>query len=84
MKERVNGCHHVWRDTRLCSGRRYTDKPAQARHGWFARFMEALSESRRRQALREIQKHAHLLPYTLVEPGNRLVKTGNGDMPFGV
>ena len=61
-----------------------TDKPAQARHGWFARFMEALSESRRRQALREIQKHAHLLPYTLVERGNRLVKTGNRDMPFGV
>ena len=39
------------------------DEPvlAEPRKGFFARFMEALSESRRRQADREIAKHAHLL-----------------------
>ena len=39
------------------------DEPvlAKPRKGFFARFMEALSESRRRQADLEIAKHAHLL-----------------------
>ena len=39
------------------------DEPvlAEPRKGFFVRFMEALSESRRRQADREISKHAHLL-----------------------
>jgi hypothetical protein len=54
-----------------------------ARKSWFVRLMDALIEARMRQARREIMKHAHLLPYTLDERGNRLVKTGSGDMPFG-
>ena len=35
------------------------------------------------QARREIRMHTGLLPYTLDELGNRLVKTGSGEMPFG-
>ncbi len=50
---------------------------------WFARFMDALVEARMQQARREIKMHAHLLPYSLDERGNRLIKTGNEDMPFG-
>ena len=39
------------------------DEPvlAEPRKGFFVRFMAALMESRRRQARREIAKHAHLL-----------------------
>ena len=39
------------------------DKPvlAEPRKGFFVRFMGALRETRRRQARREIAKHAHLL-----------------------
>ena len=39
------------------------DEPVQAepRKGFFVRFMDALRETRRRQARREIAKHAHLL-----------------------
>ena len=42
----------------------YVDKPvlaAEARKGFFVRFMEALMETRRRHASREIAKRAHLL-----------------------
>ena len=39
------------------------DEPVlvEPRKGFFVRFIEALEEIRRRQALREIAKHAHLL-----------------------
>ena len=39
------------------------DQPvlAERRKGFFVRFMEALRETRRRHARREIAKHAHLL-----------------------
>ena len=39
------------------------DQPvlAEPRKGFFVRFMEALRETRHRQARREIAKHAHLL-----------------------
>ena len=39
------------------------DEPvlAEPRKSFFGRFMEALSKSRRRQADREISKHAHLI-----------------------
>lgn len=50
---------------------------------WFSRFMDALIESRMQQARREIRMHAELLPFSFDERGNRLVKTGSGDMPFG-
>jgi hypothetical protein len=48
-----------------------------------ARIVDALVETRIQQAHREIMRHAHLLPYTLDERGNRLVKTGGKEMPFG-
>ena len=51
---------------------------------WVARFMDALIEARMQQARREIRLHTGLLPYSLDERGNRLVKTGVNDMPFGV
>jgi hypothetical protein len=50
---------------------------------WLARLMEALIESRMQQARREVARHAHLLPYTLDERGNRIVRIGAKDMPFG-
>jgi len=56
---------------------------AAPRKRWFARLMDALIESRMRQARREIRMHTALLPYTLDERGNRLVKAASGDMPFG-
>jgi hypothetical protein len=40
-------------------------------------------EARLAQAERQIRMHMHLLPSTLDERGNRLVKTRSGDMPFG-
>jgi hypothetical protein len=51
---------------------------------WLARFMDALIQSRVQQARREIRLHTGLLPYSLDERGNRLVKAGVNDMPFGV
>jgi len=56
---------------------------AAPRKSWFARFMAALIEARMQQARREIRLHTGLLPYTLDERGNRLIKTNSGDMPFG-
>lgn len=70
------------RDSALAAGK--SERPGQTRRGWFARFMEALYESRRQQALREIQRHSHLLPYTLDERGAQLVRTGSNDTPLGV
>ena len=58
-------------------------KPAAPRKGFFARFMDALIEARMAQARREIALHLDLLPYSLDERKNRLVKTGSHDMPFG-
>jgi len=56
---------------------------AAARKPWYARFMAALIEARTQQARREIARHIHLLPYSLDERGNRLVRTSSKDMPFG-
>jgi hypothetical protein len=58
-------------------------KTAAPRKGFIARFMDALVEARMEQARREITLHLDLLPYSLDERGNRLVKTGVHDMPFG-
>ena len=58
-------------------------KTAAPGKSWFARFMDALIEARMQQARREIRMHTELLPFSLDERGNRLVKTGSGDMPFG-
>jgi hypothetical protein len=56
---------------------------ARARKPWYVRFMDKLIEARSRQAQREIARHVYLLPYSLDEDGNRLVKAGAKDMPFG-
>ncbi|MFN3659514.1 MAG: hypothetical protein ACK4UO_19890 [Pseudolabrys sp.] len=55
---------------------------ATPRKSLFARFMDALIESRMERARREIRRHIHLLPYTLDERGNRLVTTRSGAVPF--
>ncbi len=56
---------------------------AAARKPWYARLMDALIESRMQQARREIARHIELVPYSLDERGNRLVKIGKSEMPFG-
>lgn len=58
-------------------------KTAAPGKSWFARFMDALVESRMQEARRELAAHVQLLPYSLDERGNRLVKIGVNDMPFG-
>jgi hypothetical protein len=55
---------------------------AAPRKSWFARLLDAMIEARMQQAQREIKMHLHLLPYSLDERGNRLVKPGANDMPF--
>jgi hypothetical protein len=56
---------------------------AAPRKRWFARILDALIEARMQQARREIRMHTRLLPHSFDERGNRLVKTGSGNMPFG-
>jgi len=48
---------------------------AAPRKSIFARFMDALVESRLQAVHREIARHAHLVPRTFDEQGNRLAKT---------
>jgi hypothetical protein len=50
---------------------------------WYARVLDALIESRMQQARREIARHLEMLPYSLDERGNRLVKIGKTEMPLG-
>ena len=50
---------------------------------WAGRFMDAVMDARMQQARREIRLHTSLLPYSLDERGNRLVRTGVNEMPFG-
>lgn len=59
--------------------------PAKAapRKRWYARLFDAMIEARMEQARREVARHMHFLPYTLDEHGNRVIKTGARDMPFG-
>ena len=59
-------------------------RAAAAQKSFVARLVDALVETRMQQAHREIMRHAHLLPYSLDERGNRLVKVGGKDMPFGI
>jgi hypothetical protein len=56
---------------------------AAPRKSWFSRCMDSLIEARMAQARREIALRVELLPYSLDERGNRLVKAGSHDMPFG-
>jgi hypothetical protein len=48
---------------------------AAPRKSIFVRFMDALVESRLQAVHREIARHAHLLPRTFDEQGNRLART---------
>ena len=61
---------------------RAEDRRAGQNAGSPASWMRSI-EARMQQARREIRMHIQLLPYSLDERGNRLVKTGSGDMPFG-
>jgi hypothetical protein len=45
----------------------------------FARFMQALMESRMRQAEREIARHAHLLPPDMLSD----LTSNKDELPFG-
>ena len=56
---------------------------AAPRKHFLARFMDALIESRMQQARREVERYLRLMPYTLDARGNRLVKIGKMEMPFG-
>jgi hypothetical protein len=58
-------------------------RKAATRKSWLARVMDALIEARMQQARREIARHIFLLPYSLDDRRNRLVKTGSKEMPFG-
>jgi hypothetical protein len=60
-----------------------TTERAVARKSWFARFMDAVMESRMRQARRELARYAHLLPYSLDDRDVRLIRSGRDRMPFG-
>ncbi len=54
-----------------------------SKKGWFARAFDRLMEARMEHARAEVERHLRYLPYSLDEEGNRLVKRGRGDMPFG-
>lgn len=56
---------------------------AAPRKPWYVRYMDALVEARTQQARRELARYRHLLPYSLDERGNPIVRTGSKDMPFG-
>ena len=58
-------------------------QPAAPRKGIFARFFDALMESRLQQARREIARHAHLLPHVRDEHGNTVRKFNIDEMPLG-
>ena len=62
------------------TGRAETAVP---RKSWYARFLDAMIESRMEQARREIRMHTRLMPYTLDDHGNRMVKSETGNVPFG-
>src|SRR5712691_9214599 len=46
--------------------------PKPVRKGWFRRFIDTVLEARMRQALREIERHNHLMPDELERAGDKL------------
>jgi len=56
---------------------------AAPRKPWYVRFMDALVEARAAQARREVERYLRMMPHRLDEHGNRLVKVGKSEMPFG-
>ena len=57
---------------------------APRKTGWFARAFDRLIEARMQQARAEVERHLSFLPYSFDRQGDRLVKTGHKDMPFGL
>ena len=66
-----------------CDGRRELRYAICCLRSHRGEVMDALIEARMQQARREIERHIQLLPYSLDERGNRLLKAGSKDMPFG-
>jgi hypothetical protein len=67
--------------TRVPAAKAERAKVAAPRKNAFLRFMDALVASRMKQVHREIARHAHLLPYTLDERGNRVISSVD-KLPF--
>jgi hypothetical protein len=67
--------------TRVPAAKAERAKVAAPRKNVFLRFMDALVASRMKQVHREIARHAHLLPYTLDERGNRVISSVD-KLPF--
>ena len=62
------------------------DEPvlAEPRKGFFVRFMEALRRTRRRQARREIAKHANLLSNVVGEENSAVPQVDSQDDPLEI
>ena len=57
--------------------------PAKTRaQGWFSRLFERLVESRRRQAMIELQRHGLRLPRELEEAGWKISERNEDSLPF--
>jgi hypothetical protein len=54
----------------------------RSRHGWFARFITAVQESRMRSARAEIARHRHLLPSEFELAGDLLDGRSDHQLPF--
>jgi hypothetical protein len=54
----------------------------RSRHGWFARFITAVQDSRMRSARAEIARHRHLLPSEFELAGDLLDERGEHQLPF--
>jgi hypothetical protein len=67
--------------TRVPAAKAERAKVAAPPKNVFIRFMDALVASRMKQVHREIARHAHLLPYTLDERGNRVISSVD-KLPF--
>jgi hypothetical protein len=68
-------------DTRVAA--QNSARAAAARKGLLGRIINRVVEVRLQQAAREVELHLGYLPYSLDQRGNRLVKTGHKDVPFG-
>lgn len=59
-----------------------TDAVAPQRRGFLRRFLDALMESRMRQAERELRRYRHLLPDELERAAARLDRRSEDSLPF--
>ena len=56
---------------------------AAPRLAWYVRFYNAMVEARMAQAHRELRLHARLMDHSFDDNGDRVIKTGTGNMPIG-